>query len=473
MESYSSLKDLNLEGQVFSDKKEVKPWLLLYLFKSRGIKIVIERSDFHKIIFRCQDTREKKISHGQTRRHITCPFKIRANYSVRNKTWSITVLNEFHNHPIPTSNFLIRPEPSLSFSDITYNNDDELMKTSSSKALGFLNNDNDSSELSTADNLGHLNQPVESNHRKGGSTKGKILKPKPVEKNPLKEDKATPQLFDLLNDEYKDFEIANDVGKKINDLITRHISMNNSLNDDSKANIIRLVVDNMVLEHKESLNLSKLNSWLSSPHLTSHANTNLIPLSPLLNDSENEYPNGGSLNNALNNNHSTLDSLTLPMINSNVSLNNQTNLNNFIIPNQLQVQQIQNQNKQLPSFNSIQNNLPLSPGATSMNIYNTLPNPTSNNTSTTLNPNLLNPGKYNSGNSNTTSGNSYTIGSGLNTSSINNLLFDSKEKPNNFLNSLSTLLPTNLSSPSMVKSSPFNGSHDTLSFKIRNESDNE
>lgn len=101
----SSLADLNLEQARFSAKEEIKPWLQDCLFKYKGIHVVIERSDANKIIFRCKNNSKKEIiesksAKSQIRRQTTCPFKIRANNSFKNKIWSLVVMNSDHDHEI-------------------------------------------------------------------------------------------------------------------------------------------------------------------------------------------------------------------------------------------------------------------------------------------------------------------------------------------------------------------------------------
>ena len=54
-----SLDDLNLEKQKFDSKDDIKPWLQDNLQSTKGINVVIERSDTSKIIFKCK-TRKRK-----------------------------------------------------------------------------------------------------------------------------------------------------------------------------------------------------------------------------------------------------------------------------------------------------------------------------------------------------------------------------------------------------------------------------
>ncbi|KAG7806342.1 hypothetical protein KL921_005070 [Ogataea angusta] len=98
----------------FDDKQSIKPWLHSQLV-SKGINIVIERSDDTKIVFKCKNSHSfapsahcakmTKLSKSLTkdagkRQKGNCPFRIRANYSLRAKKWSIVVVNDQHNHAL-------------------------------------------------------------------------------------------------------------------------------------------------------------------------------------------------------------------------------------------------------------------------------------------------------------------------------------------------------------------------------------
>lgn len=71
----------------FSRRDEIKPWLMLQLAPAK-LAVAIERSDNVKIVFRCKS--------GQP----LCPFRIRANFSLRSNLWTISVINDIHNHPV-------------------------------------------------------------------------------------------------------------------------------------------------------------------------------------------------------------------------------------------------------------------------------------------------------------------------------------------------------------------------------------
>ncbi|KAF6006100.1 hypothetical protein HII13_005220 [Brettanomyces bruxellensis] len=97
---------LRLKKRLFKDKAEIKPWLQAQL-APKGITIVIARSDDSKIVFKCKS--ESRF-HGHTHKglrlgtrkgkkhcsgpeyavHPECPFRIRANYSVRAGTCGAT-----------------------------------------------------------------------------------------------------------------------------------------------------------------------------------------------------------------------------------------------------------------------------------------------------------------------------------------------------------------------------------------------
>lgn len=103
-----SLDDLKLECQKFDSKDDIKPWLQDNLQSAKGINVVIERSDTSKIIFKCKNKEKKtKIVESKKpssktiiRKHTSCPFKIRANYSVRNKVWTLLIVSDEHDHVV-------------------------------------------------------------------------------------------------------------------------------------------------------------------------------------------------------------------------------------------------------------------------------------------------------------------------------------------------------------------------------------
>ncbi|AAS53285.1 AFL087Cp [Eremothecium gossypii ATCC 10895] len=118
----------------FKDKNDIKPWLQK-IFYPQGIEIVIERSDKIKVVFKCKASKRTKsgsapgsqagaaedelggqyetlplspvVTASQLRKkkravspYNTCPFRVRAAYSLKRKRWSIVVVNNGHSHPL-------------------------------------------------------------------------------------------------------------------------------------------------------------------------------------------------------------------------------------------------------------------------------------------------------------------------------------------------------------------------------------
>ncbi|CCH58003.1 hypothetical protein TBLA_0A02020 [Henningerozyma blattae CBS 6284] len=147
----------------FKDKSEIKPWLQK-IFYPQGIELVIERSDNIKVVFKCKASKRRKKNqyhihmHSNTNananiqdtetnsspnspssklqssqnisistptsnsnascllekpkrkrlvsKYNTCPFRVRATYSLKRKKWNVVVLNNSHSHELkfnPTS----------------------------------------------------------------------------------------------------------------------------------------------------------------------------------------------------------------------------------------------------------------------------------------------------------------------------------------------------------------------------------
>lgn len=86
--------DLKLHDKTFTQKAQIKPWLQTQL-QPTGIDIVIERSDDTKIVFKCK---YQPCPKSKSKVKTVCPFRIRANYSIRLKLWSLVVVNKSHNH---------------------------------------------------------------------------------------------------------------------------------------------------------------------------------------------------------------------------------------------------------------------------------------------------------------------------------------------------------------------------------------
>lgn len=71
----------------FASKEEIKPWLQQQ-YEPYQLAVAIERSDNVKIVFRCRAGRS------------LCPFRIRANYSVRSGRWTLLVMCDLHDHKV-------------------------------------------------------------------------------------------------------------------------------------------------------------------------------------------------------------------------------------------------------------------------------------------------------------------------------------------------------------------------------------
>lgn len=109
----------------FKDKADIKPWLQK-IFYPQGIEIVIERSDNIKVVFKCKAAKRGKQARLQNSikepspnsvgvsvdssclqkkkrsvsRFNTCPFRIRATFSLKRKKWNVVVVNNSHSHPL-------------------------------------------------------------------------------------------------------------------------------------------------------------------------------------------------------------------------------------------------------------------------------------------------------------------------------------------------------------------------------------
>lgn len=334
----SPLLDLRLLHRKFEARDRIKSWLQKYLLARKGINIVTERSDSSKIIFRCKSI-AKRDSNGRPVRQTTCPFRIRANYSSRNRCWSIVVINDWHDHELEPHGLL----PMLLTSE------DSLEESGSQSKKESASSQNPS----PATGLGK-----DANFKVYNSTSADS------------ESKQLELILHLLTNE-------------VNGLIKDMVLENRALSDIDKGNILRNFSNQFNVEYKGLISppskVSGTHSWLSTPNTTHstlnhNPSANLIPLSPLLNESDQEFSESESA--SANTHPQTLESLShLPGLNLNLN----SNAMQLLLL-------IQNQAQQLPSFNSIQNQLPFSP---------TLGMPHSGPTLTaTLNPShLLNPAK--------------------------------------------------------------------------------
>lgn len=329
----SSLSELGLQNRKFVAKDKIKPWLQKFLQARKGINIVIERSDSNKIIFRCKPAAKRDLE-GKSIRQSTCPFRVRANYSSRNRSWSLVVINEWHDHELEPHGLVSVLSPSM-----------ETFEDSETKKEAIL-----SSRTSTP--------------KARQNTQFKVF-------NSLTSDPDSK----LLN------YILNFLTNEVNALIKETVLDNRALSDSDKSSILRGFSSQFLNDYKNVMSPpakpSGLNSWLSTPN-TSHTtlnpnpSANLIPLTPLLNESDQDYTDTES---AAANTHpqTALESFThLPGLNLNL---NSTTIQILLL--------IQNQAQQLPSFNSIQNQLPFSPTLGSYMHHS------GNGSSTTLNPSHL------------------------------------------------------------------------------------
>lgn len=80
----------------FSRKDSIKPWLTRQLAPWH-ILVAIERSDNIKIVFRCKSG------------SLLCPFRIRANYLIRSKLWTLLVVLDLHNHKVHNGDAVATP----------------------------------------------------------------------------------------------------------------------------------------------------------------------------------------------------------------------------------------------------------------------------------------------------------------------------------------------------------------------------
>lgn len=231
------MKDLKykLHNKYFKAKHQIKPWLLKCL-TDYHTDIVIERSDNHKIIFKCKNGREKVVSKGKTRRQITCPFKIRANFSYKQQLWTLVVINDVHDH-------------AMDDDDDHYDPVHEITQL----------------HANLAEDLNPQLTPQ--------LTEGQIPDTLPTPPTPI----ATNILELSLYDE----DIIHTTVSKFDNFMKSQL---NALNDPIKLDILKRIVDNVTKTYK-SLDDKWYLSNLST--LNDSGNYSSIPLSPLLNDDSN------------------------------------------------------------------------------------------------------------------------------------------------------------------------------------------
>lgn len=104
----------------FTDKVDIKPWLQR-IFYPQGVELVIERSDNIKVVFKCKAAKRGKnakqplppqeahelpspLTETKKKRSVsrfnTCPFRIRATYSVKREKWNVVIVNNNHSHQL-------------------------------------------------------------------------------------------------------------------------------------------------------------------------------------------------------------------------------------------------------------------------------------------------------------------------------------------------------------------------------------
>ncbi|ODQ78870.1 hypothetical protein BABINDRAFT_154222 [Babjeviella inositovora NRRL Y-12698] len=121
------ISEQDLSVCTFPTKEDIRLFVTQYM-QLQGIVLSVERSDAAKIIFKCKfcrpatktgvtpvaktkDTRsiskqqvlyETQTARARSRKNPrdNCPFRIRANYSHRRKVWSISIVNNQHNHEL-------------------------------------------------------------------------------------------------------------------------------------------------------------------------------------------------------------------------------------------------------------------------------------------------------------------------------------------------------------------------------------
>lgn len=407
-DSAFSLDDLKLSTLKFTKREEIKPWLQSTLLNKKGIHLVIARSDANKIIFQCKSTRrdldvstyEKPRINGRQR---TCPFKIRANYSVRNKVWSLVIINDMHDHELDTFHSLFRgdsssaeshmheipasrgtgslkvepsPETAPSGSERIFCTPDSTSLFLEKKLKGFSAQSGSDEELKFHNNA--FNETTaeslrqETSQRLNGSSSSHPRK--------LRGDTYISMLK-----ERKDLYI---LFEEINKVIQNKVMKNNAYSADDKSVILDYLISRIANEYK-SLVGEKLIS-LKSKHgiyqtsvdsTTNTSTSNLIPLTPLLNDVNSEYRNDSfqnpsesspveniaqfpmNMSNILSNNSSTqLSSGDLLAAHNTLGLQS-VHSSSYMVPSQMQLSLFQINNQQLPSFNTIQNQLTLSPNS--------------------------------------------------------------------------------------------------------------
>lgn len=168
-------------------------------------------------------------------------------------------------------------------------------------------------------------------------------------------------------------KIIDSVTKQIDQVIDRKVIKNDTLSEEEKANIMESLTLKYITNNAKYLSDSFIQQLSNKSDKV--INWSSIPLSPLLNDDTSNDSSSNSIENLIHLPGLNLGQNIMLQNNNNHGNFSQTLANGYTTPSN----PIQNQNNQLPSFNSIQNKLPLSP----TNL------PALNNPTTTLNPSHL------------------------------------------------------------------------------------
>lgn len=401
-----SLGDSKLELQKFKSKEDIKPWLLDYLLKTRGIHIAIARSDSKKMIFRCKP---KKNTTGAKAR--SCPFKIRANYSIKKKNWNLVVINDNHDHEIEG---LSRGQIAENYDDIFKNKRPFVKYFPESSAT--LDMGEESTARYNSSNLFDSSLPAKaqitvqahkySNHSDASneSISGKQMNnplgdfagfTKKRRIDNLKQGTDTKQSqLNLKNDASTNEMFRHDVNldflyNEVTSLINSTLFNNHGLLESDKKSMVKLFFSKFVDDYRAilisllDLEKNRQNVSLDVTHThsqgfgssanmntsSSGTNSNLIPLSPLLNESNDEYLGQNSSSPLNGQSVDTFSQMSHPgmvlplhgLVASHIAglVPNNANLSMLVHPTIPPISMSVAQ--QLPSFNTIQNQITVSP----------------------------------------------------------------------------------------------------------------
>lgn len=401
-----SLGDSKLELQKFKSKEHIKPWLLDYLLKTRGIHIAIARSDSKKMIFRCKPTNNTTGAKARS-----CPFKIRANYSIKKKNWNLVVINDSHDHDIdglsrsqveenygdifkhrrPLAKYFPESSATLDIgedSTARYNSP-TLFDTSltaraqiSMQTQKYSNHSDASTVTIGGKQMNNLQDDFD-----GFTKKRKIdgLKQKTDTKQGQVDSKNAASSDDIFRHDVNLDFLYNEVTSLINNTLFN----NHGLLESDKKSMVKLFFSKFVDDYRAilisllDLEKNRQNVSLDVTHThnqgfgssanmnsnSSGTNSNLIPLSPLLNESNDEYldhPSSSPLNGQSVDTFSQMShpGMVLPLhglVASHIAglIPNNSNLSTLLHPTIPPISLSAAQ--QLPSFNTIQNQITVSP----------------------------------------------------------------------------------------------------------------